>query len=62
MKKMTQLFTSSEYSALQDPTTEDVIIEFVHSRYMDVVRFVLRADEKGDQIYVHEPWKTGALI
>ena len=47
MKAMTQLFTSSEYSALRDPKTEDVIIEFVHSRYMDVVRFALRPDEKG---------------
>ena len=44
---MPQLFTSSEYAALQDPETEDVIIEFVHARYMDVVRFVLRSDEKG---------------
>ena len=46
MKAMTQLFTSSGYSALQDPKTEDAVIEFVHSRYMDVVRFVLRGDEK----------------
>jgi hypothetical protein len=47
MKAMPQLFTSSGYAALQDPKTEDVIIEFLHARYMDVVRFVLRPNEKG---------------
>jgi hypothetical protein len=46
MKTLSQLFASPEYVALRDPKTEDVVIEFVHARYMDVVRFVLRPNER----------------
>jgi hypothetical protein len=47
------LFNSEAFVALENPKSKEVIIEFLHARYMSPIRFVLQAREQDKYANAH---------